>query len=231
MEQVSFTLRPGKHYALVGENGCGKTTLVKLLLGLYQPTQGEILIGGRPVGQLTEAQRRRLFCVMFQDFYRYPLSVRETVSLSSSVPPADPDIRTVLTMLDLKNQTIGAENGLATNLMPLKDGGTNLSGGEWQKLTATRCFLSDAPIAILDEPNAALDPLSEAAFYRTCGERLAGKTTLFISHRLGSVKHADQILVLHQQHLIAADHHDALMEECHYYANLFHTQRGLYDEA
>lgn len=228
LEQVSFTLHPGKHYALVGENGCGKTTLVKLLLGLYQPTQGEILIGGQPIGQLTEVQRRRLFCVMFQDFYRYPLSVREIVSLSSTTPPDDSAIRTVLTMLDLQNQTIVTEKGLDTNLMPLKDGGTNLSGGEWQKLTAARCFLSDAPIAILDEPNAALDPLSEAAFYRTCGERLAGKTTLFISHRLGSVKQADEIMVLCDKKLVAMAHHEVLMDTCEYYANLFETQRGLY---
>lgn len=228
LENVSFTLHPGKHYALVGENGCGKTTLVKLLLGLYRPTQGTILVGGKDVQSMTDAEKHLLFSVMFQDFYRYPLSVRENAALGAEVSPSDEEIRSILSILGVRNPSVCADGGLDTNLMPLKNGGVNLSGGEWQKLAAARCLLSGAPIAILDEPNAALDPLSEAAFYRTCGERLAEKTTLFISHRLGSVKQADEIMVLCDKKLVAMAHHEVLMDTCEYYANLFETQRGLY---
>lgn len=106
-----------------------------------------------------------------------------------------------------------------------------MSGGEWQKLTVARVVLSPAPIAVLDEPNAALDPISEMAFYHVYEEMLASKTTLFISHRLGAVKSADQILVLQNHHLIAMAPHDALMTSCTYYRELFETQRGLYNEA
>ena len=228
LEDISFTLHPGKHYALVGENGCGKTTLVKLMLGLYNPTHGTIRVGGKDIQSMTDEEKHRIFSVMFQDFYRYPLSVRENISLSSEVSPSDEKIRSMLSTLGVRNPAVCAAGGLDTNLLHLKIGGVNLSGGEWQKVTAARCILSGAPIAILDEPNAALDPLSEEVFYRTCAEMLTEKTTLFISHRLGSVKQADEILVLRNKTLVAMAHHEVLMDTCEYYANLFETQRGLY---
>lgn len=228
LENISFTLHPGKHYALVGENGCGKTTLVKLLLGLYRATQGTIRVGGKDIQSMTDGEKHRIFSVMFQDFYRYPLSVRENVSLSSEFSPSDKTIHSMLNTLGVRNPAVCTDGGLDTNLLHLKNGGVNLSGGEWQKVTAARCILSGAPITILDEPNAALDPLSEEVFYRTCAEMLTKKTTLFISHRLGSVKQADEIMVLCDKKLIAMAHHEALMGTCEYYANLFETQRGLY---
>ena len=228
LENISFTLHPGKHYALVGENGCGKTTLVKLLLGLYRATQGTIRVGGKDIQSMADGEKHRIFSVMFQDFYRYPLSVRENVSLSSEFSPSDKTIHSMLNTLGVRNPVVCTDGGLDTNLLHLKNGGVNLSGGEWQKVTAARCILSGAPITILDEPNAALDPLSEEVFYRTCAEMLTEKTTLFISHRLGSVKQADEIMVLCDKKLIAMAHHEALMGTCEYYANLFETQRGLY---
>jgi ATP-binding cassette subfamily B protein len=230
LNDVSFILHPGEHYALVGENGCGKTTLVKLLLGLYQPTQGRILVGGKEIGSMSGREKQGLFSVMFQDFYRYPISVRENISLSSKEVPKDEQMRSILDTLGLKTPAICEEQGLDRSLMHLKSGGIDLSGGEWQKITAARCMMSSSPIAILDEPNAALDPMSEANFYQVCKELLANKTTLFISHRLGAVKQSDQILVLQGGQLIAMGSHEFLMENCGYYANLFETQRGLYYE-
>lgn len=225
LQDVSFTLKMGVHYALVGENGCGKTTLVKLLLGLYEPTSGRILVGGKELSKLSQDEKRQFFSVVFQDFYKYPLSIRENVSLSSTELQKDESIQRVLEALNFER----AE--LDTNLGLLKEKSTDLSGGQWQKLAVARAILSPAQMVVLDEPNAALDPMSELAFYRVYEKNLASKTTLFISHRLGAVKTADKILVIKDKHLIAMDSHDNLMDNCQYYKQLFETQRGLYCEA
>ena len=228
LENVSFILKPGMHYALVGENGCGKTTLVKLLIGLYQPTSGRILVGGKDVRKMCIEEKRQIFSAIFQDFFRYPLSIRENVSLSSPMPQSSNIINDALDALHFDAPLRQKENGLDIGLGFLTQESTDLSGGEWQKLTIARSILSPAQVIVLDEPNAALDPMSEMAFYRVYEEMFASKTTLFISHRLGAVKSADQILVLHNSHLIAMDSHNSLMNTCGYYRKLFETQRGLY---
>ncbi len=242
LDDVSFTLKAGMHYALVGENGCGKTTLVKLLLGLYQPTSGTILVGGKDISMMSQEEKRQIFSAIFQDFYRYPLSIRENVLLSSpssansidatnsSTQQCADEIHHILDALHFDAPVRKKENGLDISLGFLKQESADLSGGEWQKLTVARSVLSLAQIIVLDEPNAALDPLSELAFYRVYENMFASKTTLFISHRLGTVKSADQILVLRNSHLIAMNTHDALMNTCEYYRKLFETQRGLYYE-
>lgn len=231
LDDVSFTLEAGKHYALVGENGCGKTTLVKLLLGLYQPTQGRILVGGKSVSEMSREEKRQVFSAVFQDFYRYPLSIRENVSLNTQKLQDSGKIHHTLRSLNFDAPFLAQKGGLDVNLKLLKQGSVDLSGGEWQKLTVARSVLSPAPIVVLDEPNAALDPMSEMAFYSVYKDMLGKKTTLFISHRLGAVKAADRILVLRDTHLIAMDSHDELMGYCAYYRELFETQRGLYYEA
>ena len=230
LEHISFTWQTGMHYALVGENGCGKTTLVKLLLGLYKPTEGCIFVGGKDISEMSGEERRQLFTAVFQDFYRYPLSVRENVSLSSSQLQESEKINAVLHSLHFDAPCVSEEKDLDINLNLLKQESVDLSGGEWQKLTVTRSILSAAPIVVLDEPNAALDPMSEMAFYRVYEEALGSKTTLFISHRLGTVKTADCIMVLRNKRLIAMDSHNALMRSCEYYRELFETQRGMYYE-
>ena len=235
LDDVSFTLKAGMHYALVGENGCGKTTLVKLLLGLYQPTSGTIFVGGKDVSTMCKEEKRQVFSAIFQDFYRYPFSIRENVLLSSpsstnlSSQQRFDEIHRILDALHF-DAPVRKKNGLDVSLGFLKQESTDLSGGEWQKLIVARSVLSPAQILVLDEPNAALDPMSELAFYRVYEKMFDSKTILFISHRLGAVKSADQILILRNSHLIAMDAHDALMNTCEYYRELFETQRGLYYE-
>lgn len=231
LEHISFTWHMGMHYALVGENGCGKTTLVKLLLGLYKPTEGCILVGGKDVSEMSREEKRQLFTAVFQDFYRYPLSIRENVSLGSSTLQESEKINSVLHSLNFDVPCFSKDKGVDITLNLLKQESVDLSGGEWQKLTVARSILSSAPIVVLDEPNAALDPMSEMAFYRVYEETLGSKTTLFISHRLGAVKTADCIMVLRNRRLIAMDSHNALMKSCEYYRELFETQRGMYYEA
>lgn len=169
LQNVSFTLKLGTHYALVGENGCGKTTLVKLLLGLYTPTSGRILMGGKDLSTLSQEMKRQLFSVIFQDFYRYPLSIRENVSLASKQTQSTEDIQYVLKALNFETTEIDNDLGL------LKENSTGLSGGQWQKLAVARAILSPTQIVVLDEPNAALDPLSELAFYRVYEKNLASR--------------------------------------------------------
>lgn len=181
LENISFTWQTGMHYALVGENGCGK---VKLLLGLYKPTEGCILVGGKDVSEMSREEKRQLFSAVFQDFYRYPLSVRENVSLGSPKLQESGEINCALHSLNFDAPCFSQEKGIDVNLNLLKQESVDLSGGEWQKLTVARSILSSAPIVVLDEPNAALDPMSEMAFYRVYEETLGRKTTLFISHRL-----------------------------------------------
>ncbi len=230
LEHVSFRLEPGRHYALVGENGCGKSTLVKLLAGLYAPDSGQVLAGGKPVRSLTLPERRSVFSVVFQDFYRYPLTLRENVSLCMDEPASDGVLDEVFGQIDFRPMAATREAGYDSDLMPLYKTGAGLSGGEWQKLAVARCVLSPASVAVLDEPNAALDPVAEAAVYQAYRRLLAQRTTLFISHRLGSVRMSDEILVLKDGALIAKAPHGELMTDCSYYAELFNTQKGLYDE-
>jgi len=230
LKHVSFRLEPGRHYALVGENGCGKSTLVKLLVGLYTPDSGQVLINGEPIPSLSPARRRRLYSVVFQDFYRYPLTIRENASLCMDAPADDCTLNEVFGRLDFHPMAASREAGYDSNLMPLYKTGSGLSGGEWQKLAVARCVLSAAPVAVLDEPNAALDPVAEATIYQAYRRLLAQRTTLFISHRLGSVRMSDEILVLKDGTLLAKAPHGNLMKECGYYAELFNTQKGLYDE-
>ena len=189
-----------------------------------------IRVGGKDIKEMSNKEKRCLFSVMFQDFYRYPLSVRENISLGTEEIPQDEQIRSVLNTLGFKVPSVCANDGLDKTLMHLKSGGIDLSGGEWQKIVAARCFMSSSPIAILDEPNAALDPISEGVFYEVCREMLKKKITLFISHRLGTVKQSDEILVLRDGHVIEMGSHEILMDRCNYYAKLFETQRGLYYE-
>lgn len=204
--------------------------MVKLLLGLYQPTAGSILVGGKNIQSMNREEKRGLYSVMFQDFYRYPISVKENISLSSSEAIETERMKNVLSMLGVKAPFLQEEDGLDRNLRLLKREGIDLSGGEWQKIVAARCILSNAPIAILDEPNAALDPVSEEVLFHAYKEMLHKKTAVFISHRLGVVKSADQILVLHNKQLIAMDSHEKLMQDCAYYRDLYETQRRLYYE-
>lgn len=229
LRDVSFSIESGQHLALVGENGCGKSTLVKLLCGLYTPDSGRITINGIPVDGLSEECRQRLFAVMAQDFYHYPLTVRENIGLHSQARPKDEEIIPLLIRLGMKEEEIPGL--LRGNLLKGQADSLDLSGGQWQKIVAAGMLLSSSPFVIMDEPNAAMDPQSEMDFFRLCRERLKDKTTLIISHRLGAVKDVENILVLKDGELVGLGSHSQLMETCDHYRALYETQRGLYEKA
>lgn len=229
LRDVSFSIQSGQHLALVGENGCGKSTLVKLLCGLYTPDSGHITVNGTPVDELSETCRQRLFAVMVQDFYHYPLTVRENIGLHSQTQPKDEEIIPLLIQLGMKEEEI--PDLLRGNLLKGQANSLDLSGGQWQKIVATSILLSPAPFVIMDEPNAAMDPQSEMDFFRLFRNKMVGKTTLIISHRLGAVKDVETILVLKDGELVGLGSHGQLMETCDHYRILYETQRGLYEKA
>lgn len=228
LQDVSFKLERGKHYALVGENGSGKTTILKCLLGLYTPMKGEILLNGKRIDRYSSYDRCRVLTAVFQDYYRYPLTLRECVTLCTNQVYSDESILEAMKIMDIEKLIDRLPNALDSELQLLKENGSELSGGEWQKLAVLRCVLSDRSFAVLDEPNSALDPIVEASIYEAYRNMLKEKTTLFISHRLGSVKVADKIFVLKDGCIISQGSHAELMESCSYYAKLFETQKGFY---
>lgn len=208
----NYAFKKGVHYGLVGENGSGKTTIAKLLLGLYNPTRGEIISSN--VNKTA----------IFQDFQTYPVTVREYLLMGNNRNISDETLHDILSRLGCD----GLKDGLDTSITLLTDEGTLLSKGQFQRLAIARTCLSDAEIVILDEPTASLDPISEKKIYETCMELLTGKTCVFISHRLGAVRNMDEILVLENGVLCEVGSHEELMLVEGVYRKLYSTQRGMY---
>jgi ATP-binding cassette subfamily B protein len=226
---VSLTVNSGEIVALVGENGSGKTTLAKLLAGLYEPAVGSIHWDGVDVADFDRSSLRRSMALIFQDFIRYQLTAAENIGFGrvENVGDADHIVRAA-------NQAGAAEfleqlpNSYETILSRMFKGGRELSTGQWQRVALARAFFRDAPFVILDEPTASLDPRAEHALFEALRELLAGRTVLFISHRLSTVRSADRIYVLHGGQVIEHGTHDELMDLDGRYAELFSLQAAAF---
>ena len=225
---VSFTLERGRHYALVGANGAGKSTITRLMLGLFRPGGGEILINGTPIGDWPQEELNGLFGVVFQDFARYALTVRDNVTLGLTERAGMDLVGASLRRAGIEEAVAALPRGADTPLGKVLPGGVDLSGGQWQRLALARSLAGAAPVRILDEPTAALDPLAESEVYRSYSQAAEGLTTLFISHRLGSTRIADRILVLDGGVIAESGTHDELMRQAGRYAQMFTTQRHWY---
>ena len=190
-------LEAGRHFALVGANGSGKSTIAKLMMGLYRPDGGRILINGTPIAEWPQDALNGLFGVVFQDFARYSLTVRDNVEVAAAGRLDDATVQTSLARTGLGDDfVLRLPQGYDTPLGKVLRGGVDVSGGEWQRLAMARSLAADAPVRILDEPTAALDPLAESDLYRSYSRAATGLTTLLISHRLSSTRIADRILVV-----------------------------------
>ena len=229
LRNVSFRLGPQEKLALVGENGAGKTTLVKLLTRLHDPCEGRILLDGRDLRDYDLKELRHAVGVIFQDFVRYHLTASENIAVGR-----------IEAMDDHERIAESARRSLADRVIErLPEGyeqrigrwfrkGTNLSGGEWQKIALARAYMRDAELLILDEPTAALDARAEHQIFNRFVELTEGKCAVLISHRFSTVRMADRILVLHEGTLLEDGPHEELLKQGGQYAELFSLQASGY---
>ena len=199
LQNLSFKMQKGRHYAFVGANGAGKTTVVKLLTGLYDDYKGAILINGKDIRHYGDQERKGMFVAVYQDFAKYSVSVKENCALGDIAKftdkKMDRKVSEVLALMDLSQTVKALPQGMESLLGKIHPQGIDLSGGQWQRLAMARALISPAPVRILDEPTAALDPVSESSVYELFGQVSGAKLSIFISHRLGSTKIADEIFV------------------------------------
>lgn len=229
LKDFNLMLKKGVHYAFVGINGAGKTTLTKLLTGLYDTFEGEILLNGRDIRSYTQAELKSLFAVVYQDFARYEVTLRENIALGDTRKEREEDIRSAAEQMELSPVIDSLPKGMDTPLGKIKEGGAELSGGEWQRVAIARALYSPAQIQILDEPTAALDPTAESHLYELFGRVSAGKSTIFITHRLGAAKLADEIVVINNGKVWEKGTHEELIKAGGIYAEMFQAQRSWYE--
>ena len=229
LNDVSFVIEKGRHYAFVGENGVGKSTITKLLTGLYNEYDGEILIDGNDIRTLSQSTIKSLFSVIYQDLSHYEISLKDNILLGNTEQISkESSVDFVLSKVGLKEVIQQLPNGIGTLLGKIHKNGVELSGGQWQKLAIARSILSQAPVKIFDEPTAALDPISENQLYSQFHEVMAGKTSIFISHRLGFARLADEIFVLNHGEIVQKGCHQQLMNEEGIYAHMYEEQSRWY---
>lgn len=225
LKGVSLSLTKGRSYSLVGLNGAGKSTLVKIITGLYRGYEGEILLNGRDLSTYSTDALRRIFSVVSQDFAKYAISFRDNIAFGD----AQGDISQAVNQLDLHDLVHSLPNGEHSFLGKVYEGGVELSGGEWQRLAIARALYQNTPFMIMDEPTASLSPTAESSMYEQFLEIACDKTLLMITHRLGSTKITDEIIVLDHGRILEKGSHDRLMQNKGIYAQLFGKQSELYD--
>ncbi len=228
LEDVNIKLRPGEHLSVVGLNGAGKTTFVKLLCRLYDPTSGEILLDGINIKEYDYEQYMSLFTPVFQDFKLLAFTMKENLTLNSKC--SDEEVLSILESVGLGNKVSVLEKGIHTMLFKSFDeNGIEPSGGEQQKLAIARALFKRAPVVILDEPTAALDPVAEYDIYRQFDSLVGGKTAIYISHRLSSCKFCDRIAVFSGGKVAEYGTHDELVDlPDGIYAEMFAAQARYY---
>lgn len=229
LDRVSFCLESGRSYALVGRNGAGKTTIIKLLTGLYTTYDGEILINGTELREIDGRTRQSMFSIIYQDFARYELKLRENLTIGCEVPPEESELYALIDSLGLREKIDRMPQGLDTNLGRLDEIGIDFSGGEWQKIAIARALLKHAPILIMDEPTASLDPLHELSIFRLFEEHSRqASISILITHRLGGIRNVDRIIVLENGTVCEQGTHEELIGRQGVYAGLYAEQEKWY---
>lgn len=232
LHDINLQVHPGESIAVVGINGAGKTTLVKLLTRLYDPDTGAITIDGIPLTEFDLADLHRNIAVLFQDFARYQLTVRENVGFGDLLNMHQSDrIETAVAKAGAADLVAHLKQGYETPLGNLFAKGQDLSGGQWQKIGLARTFMSQAQILILDEPTAAMDAIAEYDLFERFRQLTCDKITFFISHRFSSVRLADRIVVIDQNRIVELGTHDELMNQDGLYAQMFRLQASGYQDA
>ena len=229
LSNFNFTLEPGERIALIGENGQGKTTVVKLITRLYDPTEGEILLDGVDLREYDLDDLHREMGVIFQDFMRYEMTARENIEVGRiEIPHTIEEIKHAADKSLASGVVKKLQHGYDQMLGRRFDGGVDLSGGEWQKIALARAYLRDAQLLILDEPTAALDARSEMEVFERFAELTEDKMALLISHRFSTVRMADRIVVLEGGRLVEEGNHSQLIALGGRYAAMFEMQAASY---
>ena len=232
LQNINITFSPGQTTVLVGLNGAGKTTLIKLLTRLYDPTDGVILLDGRDIREYDLESLYGMFGIIFQDFGRYAVTVGENISFGDlSLTPSHDSLMVAARQSNADGFIEKLPQGIDTPLTrQFERTGSELSGGQWQKLAIARAFYSRSDILVLDEPTASLDPLAEQEIFNEFDRLRSGKMSIFVSHRLSSATTAGQIIVLEGGRVVEKGTHKELMEQKGKYYNLFSVQAKRYVE-
>lgn len=226
LENINLSIAPGETIAIVGENGAGKSTLIKLLAGIYRPTEGEVNIGGESTKAVQPSCYYRFMSAAFQKFQRYKLSLRDNVEISD-FNQKERDTEEVLNSMDLYVEPNIFSEGMETILSSEFDG-VDISGGLWQRIAIARALYRKCAIIFLDEPTAAIDPIEESKVYKQFSLLSQNKMAIIITHRLGSAKIADRILVMDKGQIIETGTHEELINQNGKYAMMYQLQAGWY---
>ncbi len=228
LDDVNIKIAPGEHLSIVGLNGAGKTTFIKLLCRLYDPTEGEILVDGVDIREYDYDQYMEQFAPVFQDFKLFAFSVKENIAFTDDTA----DITALTDRVGLHDFVTGLDKGADTNIFKFFDEeGVEPSGGEQQKIAIARALCKDAPVVILDEPTAALDPIAEYEIYKQFNSLVGGKSAFYISHRLSSCQFCDRIAVFSDGHIAEYGTHAELEKiEGGIYAEMFEAQAKYYKD-
>lgn len=229
LRNISIKIASGERLSIVGYNGSGKSTFIKLICRLYEPTEGVILYNGIDISTIDYDQYRKLLAVVFQDYKLFNFTVAENIVLNCAFVPEK--ITEAIEKSGLKDKIDGLKYGINTEISKeFNENGIEFSGGEGQKLACARTYYRDAPIVILDEPTASLDPIAESQLYERFNEIIGKKTSIYISHRLASVKFCDNVAVFSDGRIVEYGTHSSLLKKNGVYAQMFHKQASYYQE-
>ena len=227
LKELSFKIKAGEKIGLVGMNGAGKSTLIKLLCRLIRPTSGHIRINGVDITSMERTECYKLFSTVFQDLHIFPVSIKNNIVWDGQVDEAY--FAQCLEQADLAEWVSSLKEKENTKLVQeLEEGAVNLSGGQSQKLLLARALYKNAPILLLDEPTAALDPIAESNIYEKYNQLSAHKTSIFISHRLASTRFCDRIFLMEDGRIAEEGTHEELLKKAGSYAKMFEVQRQYY---
>jgi ATP-binding cassette subfamily B protein len=222
---LNFCIDGNSVVALVGHNGAGKSTIIKLLFRLYDPIEGEILVNGRNIKEYNLRAYRKLFAAAFQDYKVFALPIKDNVLMGYLCENEDEAVVDALIKAGVYDKIETLPNGINTILTKeFDEDGAILSGGQYQKIAVARTFIQNCPIKFYDEPSSALDPIAEYELYESIMKESKDKIMIFISHRLSSVRSADKVFMLEQGKLIEQGTHEELMKINGVYADMYKKQ-------